>query len=164
MRSEQLRGIRRHSPLRGTRHVLLKQPSPAQPRTSPEAGALGVVTTKHRPPTHYVDDRLFAGAGIVDAAAELEWRGFRFVGLGHRPAPGTDGYHEYFCADLQCTVKRYGPVVWIGHMGPGPSTNGVTFPDLCLAMLQALLKQYAYAQRILERVDAERVARKQGAK
>ncbi len=105
-----------------------------------------------KPPAAYIDGRLFAGAGVTDCAQALEWRGFRFEGRGHRPAPGTEGYFSYFCAELQCEVKRYAPSVWIGHMGPGPTTNGSSFEDCCSAAVQALCKQQAYSNRILERL------------
>lgn len=113
------------------------------------------MTTKHLPPTSYVDDRLHAGAGIVDVAAALTWRGFTFEGRGWRPAPGCEGYFEYFCAALQACAKRYGPSVWIGHMGPGPVTNSASFEGLCLAALAALEQQQAYGARVLGKVPAE---------
>jgi hypothetical protein len=104
--------------------------------------------------THYIDDRLFAGAGVTDAAAALEWLGFRFEGRGHRPAPGTDGYFEYFNTELQCTVKRYGPRVWIAHMGPGPTTNSSEFADACVRAAEALHAQQRFGARCLERIAA----------
>ena len=112
------------------------------------------MTTKHRTPTSYIDERLHAGAGVVDAAASLEWRGFLFEGRGWRPAPGCEGYFEYFCTELQASAKRYGPSVWIGSFGPGPVTNSASFEGLCVAALDALKRQQAHGSRVLGKVTA----------
>lgn len=111
------------------------------------------MTAKHRTPTSYVDERLHAGAGIVDAASALTWRGFMFEGRGWRPAPGCEGYFEYFCTELQATAKRYGPSVWIGSIGPGPTTNSATFEGLCVAAVHALEQQQSYGARVLTRLQ-----------
>lgn len=112
------------------------------------------MTTRKRPSDSYVDGRLHAGAGIVDAAAALTWCGFAFEGRGWRPAPGCEGYFEYWCADLQATVKRYGPSVWIGSMGPGPTTNSATFEGCCAAAVHSLQQQQSYGARILGKLPS----------
>jgi hypothetical protein len=135
---------------RRTRPEVLSATPPARPRTSQEAGAFGVVAPKQT----YIDERLFAGSGVVDAAAALEWLGFLFEGRGHSPAPGTEGCFVYFCAELQATAKMYGPRVWIGSMGPGPTTNSSSFEDLCVRMAEALQAQQKFGSQCLTRLGA----------